>query len=281
MTLPAFTQQGSGEVAVLLLHGIGGGQSIWGDETSGTARALAAAGYSAISIDLPGYGESAAMGAPDLDLFVAAVLAVIDHAAARRTVLLGHSMGGMVAQELVARQPSAVDGLVLACTSAAFGGSGGRHADSWQARFVAERLAPLDAGLGMAGMAQRLVPGMVAPASGAAARQLSIDVMARVPEPTYRAALKTIVAFDRREALASIAVPTLLLAAEHDRTAPPDMMQRMATRIGSRAQFVCLLRAGHIANVEAPAAFNAAVLQFLHQHFAGSEPCTSPATPTT
>lgn len=266
MSLPAFTEQGAGDTAVLLLHGIGGGRSIWGGEASGTADTLAAAGFRTFSIDLPGYGSSAAMGPPDMNGFVAAVLAMIDHAAAHRTVLLGHSMGGMIAQELVAREPARVHGLVLACTSAAFGGSGG----AWQARFVAERLAPLDAGLGMAGMAQRLVPGMVSPSSGAAARQLSIDVMSRVPETTYRAALKTIVAFDRREALVSIAVPTLLLAAEHDRTAPPDMMQRMAARIGGRSQFACLPQAGHIANVEAPAAFNAAVLQFLNEHFAGT-----------
>ena len=55
--------------------------------------------------------------------------------------------------------------------------------------------------------------------------------MARVPEATYRAALQAIVAFDRRAALAAIAVPTLCLAGEHDRTAPPEVMQRMAERI--------------------------------------------------
>ena len=269
-TLPAFTRHGTGDTAVLLLHGIGGGQAIWAHDASGTADALAAAGYAAFSIDLPGYGESASMGQPDMNSFVAAVLAVVRHAAVRRTVLVGHSMGGMIAQELVAREPSCVHGLVLACTSAAFGGSGGRDAESWQARFVGERLAPLDAGLGMAGMAERLVPGMVSPAARGTARQLSIDVMSRVPEATYRAALKTIVAFDRREALTQIHVPTLLLAAEHDRTAPPDMMQRMALRIGNRAQYVCLADAGHIANVEAPAAFNAAVLRFLDEHFAGT-----------
>ncbi|HZF79470.1 MAG TPA: alpha/beta hydrolase [Rubrivivax sp.] len=267
--LPAFTQHGTGDTAVLLLHGIGGGQAIWEDGASGTGRALEAAGYAAFSIDLPGYGGSATMGPPDMDSLVAGVMAVIRHATARQTVLVGHSMGGMIAQELTAREPWCVQGLVLACTSAAFGG-GGPDAQSWQARFVGERLAPLDAGLGMAAMAQRLVPGMVSPVASAGARQLSIDVMSRVPESTYRAALKTIVAFDRREALAKIGVPTLLLAAEEDRTAPPDMMQRMARRIGARAQYVCLPNAGHIANVEAPAAFNAAVLRFLEEHFAGT-----------
>jgi pimeloyl-ACP methyl ester carboxylesterase len=263
---PAFRARGAGETAVLLLHGIGGGAAIWDDEASATITALAAAGHRVLAVDLPGYGESAALGAPDMDAFVAGVRAVMAAAragGARRTVLVGHSMGGMVAQELLARDPAGVDALVLACTSAAFGPPGG----DWQARFVAERLAPLDAGLGMAGMARRLVPGMVAPQAAEAAREAAIAVMARVPEATYRAALRTIAAFDRRAALASIAVPTLLIAGAHDRTAPPEVMQRMAARIaGSR--FVVLPDAGHIANVEAPGPFNAALLEFLGAHLA-------------
>ena len=89
--LPAFDMQGQGDTAVLLLHGIGGGRSIWSDAASGTARALAEAGFRAVAIDLPGYGDSAAIGTPGMDGFVAAVRAVIDRIGARRTVLLGHS----------------------------------------------------------------------------------------------------------------------------------------------------------------------------------------------
>jgi pimeloyl-ACP methyl ester carboxylesterase len=264
--LPATTEQGSGDTAVLLLHGIGGGRSIWSDAASGTARALAAAGYCAVAVDLPGYGDSAAMGAPDLAAMVAGVRevmrAVTRDAAARRVVLVGHSMGGMVAQDLMARDPTGVDGLVLTCTSASFGKADG----SWQAQFLAERLAPLDAGVGMAGMADRLVPGLVSPAAPPAALAQARAVMGRVPEATYRAALQAIAGFDRRAALADLRVATLLLAAEHDRTAPPEVMQRMAARIAG-SEFVCLPNAGHIANVEAPAAFNAAILDFLQRHF--------------
>jgi pimeloyl-ACP methyl ester carboxylesterase len=151
---------------------------------------------------------------------------------------------------------------VLTCTSASFGKADG----AWQATFLAERLAPLDAGVGMAGMADRLVPGLVSPAASDEARAQARAVMGRVPEATYRAALKAIAGFDRRAALAAIAVPTLLLAAEHDRTAPPEVMQRMAARIAG-SEFVSLPNAGHIANVEAPAAFNAAILDFLQRHF--------------
>jgi 3-oxoadipate enol-lactonase len=262
--LPAFSGQGQGATAVLLLHGIGGGQAMWADEASGTARALAAAGYRAVSIDLPGYGASAALGAPTMEMLVDGVAAVIAALHAERVVLLGHSMGGMVAQELMAQGGQAarrIDGLVLACTSAAFGKPDG----AWQAQFVAERLAPLDAGLGMAGMAQRLVPAMVAGSARPEALQTSIDIMSRVPEATYRSALRSIAVFDRREALAALRVPTLMLAAEHDRTAPPDVMRRMAARVAG-AEFVCLADAGHIANVEQPEAFNAAVIDFLLRH---------------
>ena len=107
-----------------------------------------------------------AMGTPDLDAMVARCGPDDRGVDAERTVLLGHSMGGMVAQELLARSPSAgAQGLVLACTSAAFGRADG----DWQARFVAERLAPLDAGLGMAGMARAARAGDGVP--GRTARQ--------------------------------------------------------------------------------------------------------------
>ncbi len=265
MTLPAFVQQGQGSTAVILLHGIGGSRTIWGDEASGTTAAIASAGYLAAAPDFPGYGESS--GKPEMDAMVQAVLDLADHLAnqwaAPTTVLLGHSMGGMVAQELVARHPQRIQGLVLACTSASFGKPDG----AWQANFIAQRLAPLDAGLGMAGMAAQLVPAMVAPKASPAAVRLAQAVMAQVPEATYRVALQAIAAFDRRDALARISLPTLLLAAQHDRTAPPDVMQRMATRIRG-SEYQCLEAAGHIANVEAPAAFNAAVLSYLSRHFA-------------
>jgi 3-oxoadipate enol-lactonase len=261
-TMPATTVRGLGDTAVLLLHGIGGGRSMWSNAASSTARLLADEGYCTVAVDFPGYGESEAMGPPDMDAFVQAVLDVIATTGAHRTVLLGHSMGGMVAQEVVARAPDKVQGLVLACTSASFGKSDG----DWQAKFLSERLAPLDAGLGMWGMAQELVPGLLAPGAHPAAYQVAVDVMSRVPESTYRAALKTISSFDRRANLANISVPTLVLAGEQDLTAPPNVMQRMAERI-TLAEYVCLPFAGHIANVEAPTAFNEAVLMFLLRRF--------------
>ena len=59
--LPNCTEAGQGDVAVLLLHGIGGGKAIW----QHTLPALAAAGFRAVATDFPAYGG--APGMPTLD----------------------------------------------------------------------------------------------------------------------------------------------------------------------------------------------------------------------
>jgi pimeloyl-ACP methyl ester carboxylesterase len=258
----AFDAYGEGDISVALLHGVGGGRRIWADGISGTASALAAAGYRVLAFDLPGYGDSPLPPQLSTAAMAQAVIDSLRGLHARPAVLLGHSMGGMVAQEIAAADPQAAGALVLACTSAAFGKPEG----AWQQSFLAERLAPLQAGLGMAALAQRLVAGMVAPQADAGAIQRGASVMAQVPEPTYRAALQGIVGFDRREALGAIRVPTLCLAAEFDKTAPPEVMQRMAQRIAG-AQFAVVEGAGHLANVEQAQGFADAVIGFLDSIF--------------
>ena len=59
-----------------------------------------------------------------------------------------------------------------------------------------------------------------------------------------------------------IACPTLVLTAEHDRLAPTRTLARMAEAIPG-ARYRCLADAGHVANMENPAAFNAEIGRFL------------------
>lgn len=252
----AFDRAGPPGRPVLLLHGIGGGRAIW----AGNLQALAAAGFDTIAVDLPGYGGSQDREPGGVDPMATAVLGLMDELRLDRAAMVGHSMGGMVAQALVALAPERVSALVLACTSPAFGKPDG----GWQARFVAERLAPLDAGLGMPGLAARLVPGMVGPLARPEGLALAQAVMGAVPEATYRQVLAAIVAFDRRAGLTAIAAPTLCLAGTLDRTAPPEVMRRVAERIPG-ARYAEIDGAGHIANVEQPAAFDAAVIRHLSE----------------
>ena len=92
--------------------------------------------------------------------------------------------------------------------------------------------------------------------------------MGGVPEATYRAALRSLVTFDRRDVLPRIAVPTAVVAAEEDAQAPSAVMQRMAGRI-SGAESEILPACGHVPNLERPAEFGNLLLEFLQRHFGG------------
>jgi pimeloyl-ACP methyl ester carboxylesterase len=262
MSVPAHISRGSGEIALVMLHGVGGGKEAW----TAQLDASAAAGYRAVAWDAPGYGASPSVEPYDVVGLARALERLIDSLAARRCVLLGHSMGGMVAQEAVAAFPAKIAGLILSGTSPAFGKADG----AWQREFLDKRLGPLDAGRTMADLAPALVAGMVGPDAEPAGVRLATEVMARVSADTYRSALHAIVRFDRRDALGAIRVPTLLIAGSNDANAPPAVMEKMAARIPG-AEYRVLAGCGHLANLERPGAFNDIVLAWLARHFAPYE----------
>jgi 3-oxoadipate enol-lactonase len=250
-----------GRVAVLL-HGVGGSRESWGDALSGTGRAIAHAGLCAVAVDLPGYGHTPPPARYDmagLSQQLEALLGQLQSQGASRLALVGHSMGGMVVQELMARQaPALVRSLVLIATSPAFGKPDG----AWQRDYLAQRLAPLDRGEGMGMVAPGLTRGMASPQAPQDAVARAAVLMSAVPEATYRAALHAIVGFDRRDALGRLAVPVLCIAGADDRNAPPAVMKQMAERI-AQAHYHCLPGVGHLAHMEAPQQVNPLLVDFL------------------
>jgi pimeloyl-ACP methyl ester carboxylesterase len=252
--VPTFTTLGGGPT-VLMLHGIGGGHLAFAPQV----ETLANAGYRAVAWDMPGYGHSAPIEPYTFKGLAQSCVALIEALQCRDVILVGHSMGGMVAQEVVARRPELVSKLVLCGTSPSFGKPDG----DWQQAFIAERTAPLDAGKSMEELAQVLVPQMIGPASLPEGVRLATHCMARVPAATYRRALECIVTFDRRANLPNITVPTLLLAGEFDRNAPPAVMKKMREQIPN-STFLEMKGVGHLLNLEAPDDFDGLLLNFLN-----------------
>jgi pimeloyl-ACP methyl ester carboxylesterase len=224
---------------------------------------FAAAGFTPVALDLPGYGGRTPVTAMDFDGLAADVEAAIAQRGLGRPVLVGHSMGGMVAQTALRRRPDSYAAAVLACTSPAFGNPRGE----FQQKFVADRIDPLDAGSTMADLAPTMVARMVGPSPDPAGRALAIATMSAVPADTYRAAVRCLVTFDERASLAGIGVPVLCLACDRDPNAPAAVVERMAGKIGG-ARYVCLAGVGHLPNLEAPAVFDAAILGFLRDALA-------------
>jgi 3-oxoadipate enol-lactonase len=242
--------------AVVFIHGIGGAGRVWASQ----AASLRLAGFMPFAPDLPGYGARAPVGSLTFEELAADLEEAIARGGLDRPILVGHSMGGMVAQTMLRRRPDGYAAAVLASTSPAFGNPGGE----FQKKFIADRLAPLDAGKSMADLAPRMVDAIMASPPDPAARALAIEVMSSVPADTYRAAVRCLAGFDERANLADIRVPVLCLAGEKDPNAPPQVMERMAAKIPG-ARYVCLGGVGHLPDLEAPAAFDAAIRDFLRE----------------
>lgn len=101
---------------LVCLHGFGGAKEDFADHLDSLAQHRRV-----VAPDLRGHGESDRPDDPDaysLDRMVLDVEAVADALGAHRYVLLGHSMGGMVARRAAVRDPGRVSGLVLMSTAA-------------------------------------------------------------------------------------------------------------------------------------------------------------------
>lgn len=208
-----------------------------------------------IAPDLAGFGATGAPGHESLDGHADDLAALMDHLGIERAVVGGLSMGGYIAFAMWRRHPSRIAGLILACTRAGADSEAGR-AGRYQSALSIESS-------GMGPVATAMLPKLLT--SGAPADvQATVDAMVRRQPPEGAiAALKAMAARpDSTPDLAGITVPTLVIAGEEDAIIPLAEAQTMAAAIPG-AQLVPIPGAGHLANMEEPGAFNAAVRAFL------------------
>ena len=259
-----FSYEAAGNPALpslVFLHGIGGAARAWRGQLEAFGER-----YRAIAWDMPGYGGSAPLPAVSIATLADALQDFLQQIEVTKPILVGHSIGGMIVQQWLTKYPDVVAAAVLAQTSPAFGKPDG----DWQKSFIGARLGPLDRGETMASLAPALVRELVGDDPDAGGMVLARDCMAAVPEATYRATMLALPGFDQRGALKNIAVPTLVLSGSRDNNAPAPMMAKMASYIPS-ATYAELEGAGHLVNLERPAAFNAALDSFLMANVAATQ----------
>ena len=259
-----FSYEAAGDPALpplVFLHGIGGAARAWRGQLD-----FFKGRYRTIAWDMPGYGGSAPLPTVSIAALASALQDFLQQVGATKPIIVGHSIGGMIVQQLLAKSPRIARAIVLAQTSPAFGKPDG----DWQKAFIDARLGPLDRGETLASLAPSLVKELVGDDPDVSGVDIARDCMAAVPEATYRATMLALMGFDLRRALKSIAVPTLVLSGSKDDNAPAPMMAKMAGYIPF-AKYVELEGVGHLANLERPGAFNAALDRFLKANVAATQ----------
>lgn len=251
----AVTVAGEGPL-VVLLHGIGGNRINW----RRTLPALSVE-FQVAAFDARGYGGSDDVAGPRrMADFRDDLARVLDHFDAKRAHLVGLSMGGRVALHFHAAWPERVASLVLADTHLGFRALSERDREA----FVARRRDPLLAGKTPADIAPDLARTLAGdPDDAALMAELVASLSALRTEP-YLATIAASVEDDLDPLTDGIAVPTLVLTGERDRVTPPALAREIAAAIQG-AQLAIIPGAGHLSNIEAPEAFNGAVLDFLRR----------------
>jgi pimeloyl-ACP methyl ester carboxylesterase len=260
----AIEEAGEGGRPLLLVHGFTGAKE---DFTDFLER-LAALGWHAVAPDNRGHGASdkpAGTESYSLDRFAADSLGIADQLwPGQRFVLLGHSMGGMIAQVLAVQHPDRLAGLILMDT-----GHG-------RLSIPADQLEKIDAivqEVGVAGLAdiqaRQTEPGpldspahLKLMAERPGYREFNERKLRAASDDMYRAMIAVITgAEDRLDSLAAIRVPTLVLVGEQD--APFIRASENMAKTIPDAELAVLPDAGHSPQFENEDAWWGAVSGFL------------------
>ena len=254
-SLPDYSVTGQSDTTVFMLHCAFGAKEYWYYQI----EALVKNGYRVVAWDAPGYGLSEMPEEFSIESLARVCCNLINALGTKTNIVMGHSMGGMIAQRAYDYLPEKIHGLVLSATSAAFGGRGG----DWQKKFVSDRVAPLDNGLTIPEYAPTMLKNMMTPAAEGRAVDLVLQVVSLMREETFRAAIEAITHFEGRDVLPKMNVPVICIAGELDLTAaPPQVMEKMASKI-SDAEFHCMSNVGHFGWAENPQEFNRLLVDFL------------------
>lgn len=237
---------------VVLLHGIGSGAASWVQQfgaLGATRRVLA--------WDAPGYGESSnvASASPQAHEYANALKDWLDALAIERCVLVGHSLGAIIAGSFASLHAQRVAGLLLISPAAGYGAA----SEEVRASKRDNRLAML-AELGPQGLAAQRSANMLSPHADETARDWVRWNMSRVIPAGYAQATHLLANADLAADVAKFAGPVAVAVGAEDTITPPASCERIALAAHTRLQIIP--RAGHAGYIEAGTEYTALIDAF-------------------
>jgi len=237
---------------IVLVHGGNLDCRMWDPQFGKYARA-----FKVLRYDVRGFGRSSDPGQPFSS--VEDLKGVMQALGIGRASVVGLSLGGRIALDFALTYPAMVDALVLA--------GPGLSGFEWPPESAARIAKIVDAAKSQGPEAAMelwlkdpyMAPAMENPDLASRIRRIAMDntkVWSRPPTP------ETIPAPPASERLGSVQTPTLVIVGSRDVPEIQQIVEKIASGIPG-AKKVVVSGAGHMVNMEKPAAFDAAVLNFL------------------
>ena len=254
---------------VILIHGFACSHVQW----MFTSRALAEAGYKAISIDLPGFGLSDIPPSPiTTDRYADVVMEVMANLNISAAVLVGSSMGGFVAWLCASRMGDDILGLVLSNSA------GAPQSSSLPPRNKRKGKRPMGlagfpglsalAGVGLTSPLTRMIVRPTINKAFGDTERLAPDVFealhsaARQSRIVFRNMLRFSTLTDTDNILVKITCPTLIIWGDKDNIVPIAAMDYFVDQL-LHAKLKVYFGVGHLPMLEIPDEFNSDLLGFL------------------
>ncbi|HLA79146.1 MAG TPA: alpha/beta fold hydrolase [Vicinamibacteria bacterium] len=240
--------------AVLFLHAFPLGLTMWDDQDAALQPA-----HQVVRFDARGFGGSPpGDGLLSMERIADDAAGLLDHLGLGQAVVVGCSMGGYAAFAMIRRHPERVRALVLQDTRAG--------ADVPVARANRSALAQQVMKEGPRAAAEAFLPRLL----GGSTQQERPQIVERIrriilgtsPRGIADALIGLAARADSTPTLREIRVPTLVMVGEEDVLTPPPEAEAMVQAIAG-ASLTVIPKAGHLANLENPEAFNQALLGFL------------------
>ncbi len=245
----SFREIGEGRPFVFL-HGLNGSSQSWGYQFAQFADR-----FRVIAWDAPGYGESDPVE-PTIQAYADTLHEFLTVRNCTNAILVGHSMGGMIATRAAAKPRSMIARLVLSCTHA--GPAGAENAPI--SRRYTDRVAEREK-LGPDAYGQVRAFKMMPPDASALACEIAARIVAGEDLARQRNAYRMLQSTDNREVLPELAIPMLIISGGRDPVVPAERLEELLALCPAATHSV-IESAGHAPYIEAGNTYNARVGAF-------------------